>query len=275
MATGVGLVAAGTYVYATHVEPEMVRVRRHTLPVENVEERVRIVHLSDIQTIDVGQRERRIFERIRRIDPDLVVHTGDVLAHPTRRELREVADMFATLDPPGGVLNVDGDADRALTDAEWEWFDRRAGTETLLDRRRTVRVGGTRIDVLGLSGLGSRTVERPAVDEWLESVDPADRHVHLVIGHAPDYMLELRGADIDLALAGHTHGGQIRIPFYGPPVTLSEVPRSWARGVTRVDGTYLNVSAGIGAERAQGLPPIRINCPPEFSVIDLVPAEGG
>jgi hypothetical protein len=72
--------------------------------------------------------------------------------------------------------------------------------------------------------------------------------------------------DIDLCLAGHTHGGQIRIPFFGPVVTLSNVPKEWAMGYRKVRNIRMNVSAGIGSEHAGDLPAIRFNCPPKMSL---------
>jgi uncharacterized protein len=72
-------------------------------------------------------------------------------------------------------------------------------------------------------------------------------------------------------VAGHTHGGQVRIPFIGPLATLSAVPRSWAAGITDLpSGGKLFVSRGIGMERGNA-PRMRFCCRPELAVIDLVP----
>jgi hypothetical protein len=85
-------------------------------------------------------------------------------------------------------------------------------------------------------------------------------------------MMGISDVPVDLCLAGHTHGGQIRIPLVGPIVTLSYVPRSWARGFREVGATRLNVSAGIGCEHAAELPSMRLFCPPEMTLIELRPA---
>ena len=76
----------------------------------------------------------------------------------------------------------------------------------------------------------------------------------------------IRDIPVDLYLAGHTHGGQIRIPFGGPIIIPSRVPRSWARGFRELGATRLNVSAGIGCEHASRLPSMRLFCPPEMTV---------
>ena len=89
----------------------------------------------------------------------------------------------------------------------------------------------------------------------------------------------------DLLLAGHVHGGQVRLPFWGPVLTLTSVPRSWAVGRTDFDGgataggawdggRTLIVSRGIGMERGEA-PRLRFLCRPELVVVDLVPPKSG
>jgi len=92
----------------------------------------------------------------------------------------------------------------------------------------------------------------------------------VALGHRPDFALgDVRA---DLLLAGHTHGGQVVLPFIGPPITLTAVPRSWASGRTELDGgRTLVVSRGVGMERGYA-PRLRFGCPPEILVIDLVPS---
>jgi len=93
-----------------------------------------------------------------------------------------------------------------------------------------------------------------------------------VLGHSPDYALGDVRADI--LLAGHTHGGQVSIPFLGPPLTMAEVPRAWASGLTELSGDrHLYVSRGVGMERGNA-PRVRFLTRPELAIIDVVPVEG-
>ena len=108
-----------------------------------------------------------------------------------------------------------------------------------------------------------------SVEPWLEQSDAND--FRILFGHSPDYALSVAEAPIDLCLAGHTHGGQVNLPFIGPLVIYSEVPKEWAKGFRRVGIPYLNVSAGAGSNRRGGLPPLRFNCPTEMTLIELVP----
>ena len=98
--------------------------------------------------------------------------------------------------------------------------------------------------------------------------DPTD--VRIVFAHRPDVLYALhRDTRVDLVVAGHTHGGQVQIPFYGPPITLSSVPRLvGAGGLHDVDGRRVYVSRGIGWEHGHA-PRVRFLCPPEVSVLHL------
>jgi len=93
---------------------------------------------------------------------------------------------------------------------------------------------------------------------------------HIVFGHLPNFALG--DVSADLLVAGHTHGGQVRIPGFGPLLTLSLVPRSWAAGRTELEGgRTLIVSRGIGLERGYA-PRVRLFCRPEIVILDLLPA---
>jgi len=91
----------------------------------------------------------------------------------------------------------------------------------------------------------------------------------VVLGHSPNFALGR--IEADLLVAGHTHGGQVRVPLVGPLVTLSKVPRRWAAGLTDLPGGgRLLVSRGVGMEGGSA-PRLRLFCRPELVVIDLAP----
>lgn len=128
----------------------------------------------------------------------------------------------------------------------------------------TLPEGGT-VGITGLSrGRGrERSMERLA--RILAAAPGADHRI--VISHSPDF-IDAMPFDVDLVLAGHTHGGQVVIPWFGPPKTASRLPRRYAGGLNDFGGTPLHVSRGIGMERGFEIP-VRFLCPPEVCLLDL------
>ena len=92
-----------------------------------------------------------------------------------------------------------------------------------------------------------------------------------MLGHCPDFALG--DVHADLLVAGHCHGGQVRLPFWGALVTFSRVPRAWTGGelIQRPGGGRLLISRGIGMERGRA-PRLRFLCRPQLVVIDVLPA---
>ncbi|HEY5908345.1 MAG TPA: phosphohydrolase, partial [Vicinamibacteria bacterium] len=126
--------------------------------------------------------------------------------------------------------------------------------------------GGRSLSLLGLTLDESRGDDASAL-RLVERAPAGD--LRLVIGHRPDFVLALAGRTrVDLALAGHTHGGQIVVPGFGAPVTLSRLPRLYASGLHLYQGIPLHVSPGVGMERLTA-PQVRFLCPPEVSVLDV------
>lgn len=265
----VAVLLCGVFVYASLIEPYRLQVETIDLVSDKVTSPFTLLHLSDIQSGAVGRYERNVFARIQQLQPDLIIHTGDLL-HPfmykdLSREKTKIAQLFRTLDPPYGIYNVIGDVDRHI---EPQVFEQAAGVVTLQDEDRRIVMQGAAVRLLGLSRSSSRRGNRPLIEQWHRQYDDA---LTIVFGHAPDYVLEILHLDIDLCLAGHTHGGQIRIPFIGPLVTLSRIPKEWAMGYRTVNNLRINVSAGIGAEHSGQLPPIRVNCPPTMTLFTIRP----
>ena len=103
----------------------------------------------------------------------------------------------------------------------------------------------------------------------MQQVRPDD--FSLLLYHKPDLAYAARDLGINLYLAGHTHGGQIRLPFYGAVITNSHYGKTFEMGLYHLDQTTLYVSRGLGLE-GMSAPRARFLCPPEVVVVDLAPA---
>jgi predicted MPP superfamily phosphohydrolase len=143
-----------------------------------------------------------------------------------------------------------------------------AGTSVrcLTDESALVRLpGGESLKLTGLSRDRGRARDPRQLARILERGPQAQHQV--VISHAPDFVDSLP-FKVDLVLAGHTHGGQFVLPFFGPLVTASRLPRVYAADLHDYQGTPLHVSRGVGLERGFA-PPVRFLCPPEICVLDV------
>jgi len=220
---------------------------------------VRIVHLSDLHLEGFGRREARALEIVRSAKPDLILLTGDYVSKETGHTYKEeVKRFFSQLEAPFGVYavpgNWDGDA-RALVE----------GTPVALLTGETARseIRGINVSITG----GWYDMPPPTADS------SADLTIYLQ--HSPDYLAEASDAGYDLYLAGHTHGGQVRIPGFGAVVTLSRFWKKYEAGLYREGRAHLYVNRGLGLEGGWA-PRVRLFCRPEVTVIDLLPdAEEG
>ncbi|MGC6423846.1 MAG: metallophosphoesterase [Lentimonas sp.] len=258
--------------YVTHVEPEHLVIKRVRLETPKLRQPLRLLHISDIQAGEVGDYQREIFAQIAILEPDIILNTGDFLqvVEPAtfEKEWAKLHALIAEVNPRYGTYGAYGDTERELyriKPADLEPL------RILSSRSETVQLDGGQLSILGLSLYQSRKGDwaMRSIDDWLKASDPNE--FRIVFGHAPDYVMGLAEKPIDLCLAGHTHGGQVRLPFLGPLVIDSNIPKEWSRGFRRVGIPHLNVSAGAGSNRHKGLPPMRFNCPTEMTLIELVP----
>ena len=271
---GLSLLLLAIFEDATFIEPNAIQVEKIDLFSDKVSAPVRILHISDIQTNSVGKYEQKVFRLMQQLNPDLILETGDAVqvSDPQKREqeLQKLAALFRQLRPKYGIFTVMGDTDWRLEPEIIRQLAKLSGIKVLMDESAFIRAGGGQFRILGLSRGKSRRGAKALIEDWLKNTSNT-REFTIVMGHAPDYILDLLDLKIDLCLAGHTHGGQVRIPFLGPIITLSKIPRAWAMGYREVGALRMNVSSGIGTEHLHHLPAIRFNCPPTMTLLTVRP----
>lgn len=269
----IALVPAPIGWYATFVAPWQLVTERVSigLPAARVITRpITIAVLSDIQTAKVGTHERAAVQRALDANPDLVLLPGDLI-QVEDDELKDMIlafhDLVARLHAPLGVYAVVGNCESV--DTARQLLD---GTPVRLLVNETVLVehDGLRVRVCGV-GLRTATAQVRDTLREFETL-PGDDDVRIVLAHMPEAIDGLSpDSRVDLVVAGHTHGGQVQLPWVGPPLLLTGAPRAVAGGgLHQIDGRRVYVSRGIGWEHA-GAPRVRFLCPPEVSVLTLLP----
>ncbi len=228
---------------------------------------LRVGVISDIQTRHVGPHEVAAVDRLMSLQPDVILVAGDVFQSPPDfvAELPALRDLLRRLQAPGGTYLVQGDTDPPET---LELMV--AGTQVRLLRDEIVRTG-VRDREVTIGGLDI-DVSTPQATRTIEELQntPGSGDVRLLLSHRPDSVLRLApGTRVDLVAAGHTHGGQIAVPGFGPLLTLSAVPRSvGAGGLHDLDGRRIFVSKGVGLERGQA-PQVRFGVVPTVGLVEL------
>lgn len=291
------LAAAGAGIglaYAAGYEVNAFRLRRHTVAVLPPGHRpVRLLHVSDLHLTPWQRTKRDWLASLAGLHPDLVVSTGDLIAHRDSVPVLSAAlggllrvpgvfvrgsnDYFAPelknparyLLPDDGRRSIDGER---LPTAELDDLLTTAGWLDADNARGSLRVGELVLDVAGTDDA------HLGYDRYDDVSGPRTPGADLLLGvtHAPYLrVLDAMAADgADLILAGHTHGGQLCLPGGRALVTNCDLDAGRARGLSthphgsaEPDATWLHVSGGLGTSPTA---PVRFACPPEASVLTLV-----
>ncbi|MBJ7339506.1 metallophosphoesterase [Mycolicibacterium sp.] len=294
-ATTAGSLAAGSLAagiaYATLIERNAFVVRETTMPVLTPgSSPLRVLHLSDFH-MTPGQRRKQAWIRdLARWEPDLVINTGDNLAHPKAvpSVVQALSDLLAVpglfvfgsndyFGPqPKNPLNYIFKPSHRITGAPLPWQDLRAafterGWLDMTHTRREIEVKG---QLIAVAGVDDPHLSRDRYDTVAGPASPA-ANLRLGLTHAPyTRVLDRFAADgYQLVLAGHTHGGQLCLPFKGAVVTNCDIDPSRAKGPSRWGSTMqLHVSAGLGTSPYA---PYRFCCRPEATLLTLVAAPTG
>jgi uncharacterized protein len=257
-----GAAAAGlalaSYMVANTYRFRVERVQSRT---PGLRERIRIAFLSDLH-FGPYIRARSVaawVDAVASERPDLVVVGGDLVESVGTQDVAPLLRELRRLRAPLGVYAAWGNHDHGRFGDLGPFAAALSGVgvEVLTNRGVQVR------DDLYLAGLDDFDAGSPDLDAALR--DRADGSACLLVAHNPDALVLVPEA-VDLTLCGHTHGGQIRVPGIGALVTSSGYGQLFVDGWTRAPALAY-VSRGLGV----GLVPVRLNCPAELTVVDLVP----
>ena len=278
MSLGAAVGGAGVLAYARYVEPYRVAVERVTLTLPRLApafDGYRIVHISDFHLDGwmTPERLERVVDLVNEQKPDLVAITGDFVAVSIDYALG-LPGPLQRLGATDGALAVLGNHDhmngadavrRALSEA---------GVADVSNGVRTLRRDGA---ALHLCGVDSVMEGYDRLDGVIEALDAAEPGCAVLLAHEPDFADESAATGrFDLQLSGHSHGGQVRIPFLEAPYVVPLLSRlgfsfvppliyEYPSGLYEVGGMYQYTNRGLGVIYAR----FRLNCRPEVTVLTL------
>lgn len=257
------------YLYGRIVEVNWIRISHVDIPVKELPstfEGFEIVHLSDLHANHNGKRERKLPTMVNSLKGDVIFITGDFADTAEGEDI--AASVLKKLEAKHGKWGVSGNWDSE----QMIQACREAGVRMLLNETDTVEVDGERIGLIGLRfGVASRVVSVEAQREViadLMSELPAGIPV-ILLEHEPRIIRAAQEEDIDLVLSGHTHGGQVRVPFGPALLTPSDMGIWFSKGLHKFKDTTLYINPGIGLEPGPDYLKVRFWCRPEITVIRL------
>jgi predicted MPP superfamily phosphohydrolase len=258
--TGAALVSA----YPFFIERYLFQINTYVIPVPRLPESFQDFTIVQITDLHYGflmpmAAVKHVIDRTNRLEKDLVVCTGDnVHERNSTRQIDAVWPELMRLEAPCGVYSVLGNHDHwADSGRSLEWL-KRSG-QNLHHRAVAIQKDGHRI---WIGGAGDFWEDTPGIDHAFRNV-PAEA-CKILLAHNPDTADTSFRTAIDLMISGHTHGGQVVIPFWGPPI-LPVANKRYSSGLINTAKMRIFISRGIG----WAIIPVRLNCLPEIAVLKL------
>ncbi|MEI8352973.1 MAG: metallophosphoesterase [Lentisphaerota bacterium] len=256
-------------IYPVFIERYVVMTNTYRIPVPNLPQAFfgfRIVQVTDLHygLLVPLAFIRRVIARVNGIPRDLVVCTGDFVHEKgATDQIDAVWPLMAELHAPSGVLSVLGNHDHWADVTRSQYWLTRTGQD-LRHKVTCIEREGSR---LWFAGAGDLWEDHRTLDNLLRDIPETD--CRIILAHNPDTADTDFASRVDLMVSGHTHGGQVNIPFIGTPV-LPVRNKSYSSGLKKSPkGMNVFISRGIG----WAICPARFNCLPEISVLELVPVE--
>ena len=253
--------------YSFSSEPNNIQIEKISIEIKNLPESfdgIKIVHLTDFHSFDFNKREKMVLEIISGLSPDFVFITGDFIDYKTK-DIEAVQEFWQEMGDQyqGNIFGVLGNHEYRNKNTDIDSLKealKKSGITVLDNENQKIYKAEEYIYLVGVDDphTGRADLEKALADT--EEDVPK-----ILLAHSPDIIDNLQKEKIDLILAGHTHGGQIKIPFIRPFWTPTKNRGKYASGLFEINNTYLYVNRGVGLSTF----PIRFNCPPEIALIEL------
>lgn len=258
--------------YSVYVEPHLLRVKQYDIKLEQVMgDKITVVQFSDTHIGDFFTTEdlEKVVDKINEQKADLVFFTGDLMDNAAEYEgsINEIAAILSKIKATSGKYAVFGNRDYGGgAERFYEDLMELAGFEVLVNTSTTLTIKGTTISLFGAD---DALIGYYDAKKTMQGIN--QDHLNVLLFHEPDLISDFINYPIDLSLAGHSHGGQVYIPFYGPLLTTTLADK-YVRGLYDLKNdreALLYVNTGIGNTKL----PFRLFNVPQLSVFKLEKAD--
>jgi uncharacterized protein len=250
------------------IEPMRITVTRVSVadPYHSGGQPMRIVQISDLHIEHTNSLDTRCIDTVNALQPDIIVLTGDILNTSFYTDPQALADfrtLIGRLRAGTGIYAVRGNVDTPdLARRAYQGLP----VTLLEDRWVDLTVKGRPVALAGIATHEDLDLDRRALARVAQTVPR--RRLDILLYHTPDLIPEAAAAGFNLLMAGHTHGGQIRLPLYGALTTFSAYGKRYEMGAYREGQLLAYVSRGVGME-GWLVPRMRFLCPPEVVCYDI------
>ncbi len=256
VAVALGIVGAALFAYSRWVEPSWIEVTRHQIPAD-IERPLKLIQLSDLHTYEFGTREKKVLEILQLERPDAIVISGDTVAN--KGDWKSVSVLLSRIRAPRGVFLVRGNWEHWRPDPDELKVYESSGVTFLNNEARPL------FEKIWVAGLDDSLAGAPDQRDAFAKI-PRDAFT-IALFHSPAYFDSIN-SPVDLGLSGHTHGGQLRIPFL-PPLWLPEGSGVYVEGWYTQGSNRMYVSRGVGNSILE----MRFACRPEVAVFQFEPSQ--
>ena len=261
------LLAVCVFIDARYIEPKLLMVKKQEIITNKLtlNEPLKIVQFSDVHLgKDYTLTDfKRVIDKINALEPDLIIFTGDLIDNnKSFNEEEGVAALLKELRATYGKFAVYGNHDHGGNGTKrYARMMAASGFILLKDSSETITLeNGQKLAIIGIDDI---ILGRPNLEVAFKDIEASV--FNLFISHAPDVVDKVKMQPIDLQLSGHSHGGQVRLPFIGAPFTPPQ-GQKYIKGLYPIEesnGMYLYVNSGIGTSQL----PYRFMNMPEITLL--------
>ncbi|HSG41721.1 MAG TPA: metallophosphoesterase [Anaerolineales bacterium] len=269
-ALGFASMTLGIAGYGYLMEPGWVVIERINLKLKRLSPAFSGIRIAQISDIHMGgwmnvERFQQVVDKVIGEDPDILLVTGDyLLGHDfnedAERNLQELTDILTQLTGTIPTYGILGNHDYWTNAKAVRAMLRASGVIELTNSVFTLSRGNAKLHLCGVDDIWEGDVR---LDSFLDQL-PEDGAA-ILLAHEPDFAdVSAATGRFDLQVSGHSHGGQVVIPFYGPPV-LPYLGEKYPIGLYKIGEMFQYTNRGVGMASL----PVRINCPPEITIFTL------